>query len=491
MPPAPSPRLFAVDGVLVALTLAMTLLFQPPESIETESRVGALGVAAPGAAASVAGAASTGGPVAVAGSVDRTRVLRGGDGTVRVELKITGEDRPRIDGPRTPTDLVVVLDRSGSMDGSKIASARDAALDLIDLLTPEDRFALVTYSGRSSIAVPLAPAVRDAAVQWKRIVGHVEAGGSTNIGDALDDADAILAQHQTPGRAARVVLISDGLPTAGDTSFEGLVHRARRAVRDEYVLSAVGVGADFNEHLMAAVADAGTGNYYFLERGARLAGVFADEFASSREQVASGVRVHVRSGAGMRVVDAAGYPLDSEGDTVTFHPGALFAGQERTIWVTLQAATSATGAQRLPEFEVSFTHPEGRRGSVRLSTLPDLACVEDPAEFARGIDKSKWEKSQIQDSWNEVRTKVARQVQLGNREAAVMELQQYKDETAALNAVVGSTAVDANLAEVDALAGDVEEAFKGADDEQRRKRSSYSKSQREDARDLRRSGAKK
>ena len=63
----------------------------------------------------------------------------------------------------------------------------------------------------------------------------------------------------------------------------------------EYVLSAVGVGQDFDETLMSALADAGTGNFYYLPDARELAGIFAGEFASARETVARGLRVRARA----------------------------------------------------------------------------------------------------------------------------------------------------------------------------------------------------
>ena len=82
------------------------------------------------------------------------------------------------------------------------------------------------------------------------------------MSSGLDAAFAMIDVARTGGRTPRVVLISDGLANQGDASREGLVGRAARAARGEYALSTVGVGADFDEGLMAALADAGTGNFH-------------------------------------------------------------------------------------------------------------------------------------------------------------------------------------------------------------------------------------
>ena len=87
----------------------------------------------------------------------------------------------------------------------------------------------------------------------------------------LDLALATVTPLRAAGRSPRVILISDGLANQGDASLEGLVARAQRATRAELPLTTVGVGVDFNETLMTALADAGGGNYYFVERSTELA----------------------------------------------------------------------------------------------------------------------------------------------------------------------------------------------------------------------------
>ena len=67
------------------------------------------------------------------------------------------------------------------------------------------------------------------------------------------------------------------------------------------MLTTVGVGADFNEYLMTALADAGTGNYYYLKAGDDLASVFAREFDAARATVASGLAVRIEPADGVRV----------------------------------------------------------------------------------------------------------------------------------------------------------------------------------------------
>ncbi len=74
---------------------------------------------------------------------------------------------------------------------------------------------------------------------------------------------------------------------------------------------------------MASLADTGTGNYYYLSSANALADVFADEFATGRETLATGLAIVIEPAAGVSVVEAAGYPLERGRDGVVVRPGSL------------------------------------------------------------------------------------------------------------------------------------------------------------------------
>jgi Ca-activated chloride channel family protein len=250
-----------------------------------------------------------GGVVGFSGQLDKTAVLGGGDGLVRIELAIRGDASAGGDEERMPSDLVVVLDQSGSMAGEKIVHARAAIRQLISALGPEDRFALVSYSVGAQIAIPLS-AVGDSTQEWWRtVVDRISVGGGTNLSSGLDLGLGIVDGTRVEGRNPRMILISDGLANQGDTSLSGLRTRAHRAAVGEYTLTTIGVGSDFDEQLMATLADAGTGNYYYIQNGTDLAKIFSDEFETARESVARGLAVVVHPASGVEIVDAAGYPL--------------------------------------------------------------------------------------------------------------------------------------------------------------------------------------
>lgn len=182
--------------------------------------------------------------ITLATRLDRTRVQRS-DGIVRAELTLAAET---LDGdlPMAPTDVVVVLDCSSSMAGQKFADAKSALYTLLGRLRPEDRLSVITYDDYAVVAAALAPATSAAVTEWRLMVDRLHPSGSTNISQALDLAHEVVQSRREPDRPARVLLLSDGEPTAGEQTDIGTI-RAHVASWNEHrgiQINTIGIGGD-------------------------------------------------------------------------------------------------------------------------------------------------------------------------------------------------------------------------------------------------------
>ncbi len=466
-------------GGLVAATLAGHLLTQGTGAtpvIPEISPKGGIDFASPGGAS-----------VSFTGKLDRRAVLQGGDGLVKMELVLAAEERSGAASARTPTDFVVVLDRSGSMAGAKIEHARAAVRELISQMADDDRFALISYSSQADVTISLAPATAAAKERWRGTVAGVRTGGGTNMSSGLDVALAIGAASRAQ-RAGRLILISDGLANEGDPTVEGLSSRAARAAAGELVVTTVGVGADFNEFLMSAVADAGTGNYYYVDDVERLAQVSADELGATRETVASAVTVAVDAGPGIQVIDAAGYPLEQIDGKTVFRPGSLFAGQQRRIWVTLKVPNGNLGDRPLGSFTASYKD-RGVTHVLEFGDPPVVACVSDEHRYHESFDKETWARGAAEEDYGRLQERVAKHVQAGRREDALREIGSYRVHNEQLNKRMRQVEIKKKLEHLVRFQSEVEDAFEGAD--QAEKQNLLSKSNQAAGRDGRRAGSKR
>jgi Ca-activated chloride channel family protein len=171
----------------------------------------------------------------------------------------------RAQGPPAPRDIAVVVDVSGSMSGEKMEQARQALHRLLGTLRDSDRFRLVAFSNRVEAQRPdWTMATRAAVTEARGWVDRLAATGGTNVAGALDEA------FRTPGGDGRlhlVIVITDGLPTVGETDPDRIAARVEATRRDARIFT-FGVGYDLHTYLLERVAVAGRGTVDYVEPGA-------------------------------------------------------------------------------------------------------------------------------------------------------------------------------------------------------------------------------
>jgi Ca-activated chloride channel family protein len=171
----------------------------------------------------------------------------------------------RAQGTPAPRDVAVVVDVSGSMSGEKMEQARQALHRLLGTLNAADRFRMIAFSNRVEAQRPeWTTAARAAIDQARGWVDRLSASGGTNIAGALDEA------FRTPGGAGRlhlVIVITDGLPTVGETSPDRIAARVE-GTRGEARIFTFGVGYDVHTYLLERMAAAGRGTVDYVEPGA-------------------------------------------------------------------------------------------------------------------------------------------------------------------------------------------------------------------------------
>lgn len=238
--------------------------------------------------------------------------------------------------PDRPLDLVLVVDRSGSMiEDGRLVKVQSGLRLLLQSLGPEDRLGLVSFESSGHVEASLGSSRQ----QVSAAIDRLTATGGTNIFDGL----ALGMQMAASGggeRERRVILLSDGMATAGETRESAILAMADRFVKEGVGLSTIGVGRSFNPVLMRSLAERGAGNFYFVEDAQAVQEVFTDELKVSMTPIALDLEIAVATDATSRI------------RAVTGRPG----------WI----GTERAGSLRLPAaFAVSRvgTEPDhGRRG---------------------------------------------------------------------------------------------------------------------------------
>jgi len=400
--------------------------------------------------------------VTLSSALVQEKVLKGSEGRVAMALTLTAATLPptqeKID---QPVDLTIVLDRSGSMQGEKIDSARLAVLSLMERLTAKDRLALVAYSDGVQQVAPLTPMDEGSRHRLIAAVNQIFADGNTNLGGGLRQGIDLFLQAPAAGRQRKVILISDGLANEGITDPIALGQMAAAATDHHFAVSTVGVGLDFNELLMTTIADRGMGRYYFLENPMVFAQVFEKEFQQARQVAAAGVILRVPLEKGVRLTSAAGYPIQMDGDQAVIPVGNLVSGETRKLFLNFQLPTGQERTFALGKIHLRYVQ-DGSEQTLKGLPALTVACVTDPKEVLASMDKDTWGEQVVRDEFNQLKEEVADALRIGDARAAEQRIESYETRNRNLNAQVSSAAVSDHLDnEIKSLRQSVSETFAG------------------------------
>jgi len=278
------------------------------------------------------------------------------------------------EGKRRPdVDVVVVMDRSGSMEAErKLELCKETTELLIEQLRPSDRFGLVSFDHRVKTNTALVSASSDVA----RAVKSLRPGGTTNLSGGLFAGLGLLSAAPAAERIRAVLLLTDGLANAGITEEAPLISATKSLLHGTSTgLYTFGYGSDHNAKLLQAIASAagdGKGSYYFIETAEKVVGAFADCLGGLLSVAAQNVVVEVKASAGRiaRVRREGATRVDDRTWTVPL--GDVFEEEQRDVLVEVELLGSAS-------VEVAFglRYVDAANGRVSHATATALVAVDE------------------------------------------------------------------------------------------------------------------
>ena len=405
------------------------------------------------------------GPVRVRANFDNATIHVAQPGVRHLEIEVAAPDvYPTGRSSRPPMNIALVIDKSGSMaEAGKMGYVKEAARTMVDRLQYGDRFAIVAYDDDVHVLV------RSESLEDRRRardqIDRLYPGGSTNLGAGLTEGYEQVRRHYIDRGINRVLLLSDGLANRGITSPGELSRIVNRKSRRGVSLTTFGVGLDFNEDLMASLAESGRGTYYYIDQSHRIPEILAREFSTVQQVVALNVIITIEVRPEVVISDVMGYEYHRENNRYLVRLGDMAGGERRRIMVRLDTPSLGPGDHRIGEVRMEY-HPQGTKRTVRDSSELRLRYVRDRAAVDRDLNREVAERSAVFEA-NDARGRAARLVDRGDLDGARGVLEESRKKLK--EAPVQSQTVRDELAETEGY----QSAIEGPMD--REKRSSVQK----------------
>ena len=337
---------------------------------------------------------------------------------LRLSLKTLAADKKRV---RAPVNVALVIDRSGSMSGERLAAAKKGAHAALERLGGTDIVSLVSYNHEVEV-LHRAGELSEGRKAIEREVNLLDASGTTALYAGVKEGGEQVKAFRSDVKVNRVVLLSDGLANVGPSSPGELAALGRELAGKGISVSTIGLGLEYNEDLMQRLAASSDGNHAFVERPSDLAEIFDREFGDAVSTAARDIIITIECKAGFKPTRVLGRDAEVAGNRVTLKLNQLQADNERYVVVELDpsAATTSAGEGEVASVGIDYLDLDsGARAEAKTSAT--VRFTDDAKEADASVNKS-------------VMSQVTEQVATENSEKAV-ELRDKGDVTGARKAL--------------------------------------------------------
>lgn len=300
-------------------------------------------------------------------------------GTATLMIRILAPEAGNLRTLRPPIDLAFVIDRSGSMSGRPIELARQAVSHAVGMLDRRDRAALVAFDDEIDLVHPLMIVDTQQRNELRSALARVDARGSTDLCGGWLSGCRELARHESrdgQDRVRRSILLTDGLANQGETSVSVICQHASELRQRGITTTTLGMGHNFDEVLLSAMAEAGGGNFVYLESANQLTRTFERELDRLTTITATKVNLRLRLPDGLHGELLSPFPVERTGHRFDVAIDDLSASDEVVLVFEVTGRDLMLDA-RLPfELSVRWTDPNQNERQTQEATISPLTVVD-------------------------------------------------------------------------------------------------------------------
>lgn len=290
---------------------------------------------------------------------------------------VTGTDSATF--ARPPLNLSLVIDRSASMAGDKMAGVRTAAKKLFQQLDERDWLSIVLFDDNVEVVVPSAP-----VLDRERLMFHmsrIREHGESNVSAGLEEGLERIRYHaSTQGVSSRVIVFTDAVVDSDSADFASIVSQAQAAVDDDVGVTVFGVGIDLNQELVASLSKLRGSDYAYLPDWESIATVFDRDFNYLVSPLAYNMQFRLTPGSGFELRKVYGLPSQSgASQTVEIDDATVVWSSRSDAIVARLTPENGLWPETPPSPVASLTLSyEPADGTEELSETVDLVYEGEP-----------------------------------------------------------------------------------------------------------------
>lgn len=280
-----------------------------------------------------------------------------------------------------PLNLCLVLDHSGSMKGNPLETVKQAALQLVDKLTPRDRLSVIAFDHRAKVIVPNQH-VEDPELV-KQPIMQLQAAGGTAIDEGMKLGLKETAKGQDES-VSQVFVLTDGENEHGDN--ERCLKIAQLASEYNITLNSLGFGAHWNQDVLEKIADTANGTLSYIEKPEQAVAEFGRLFTRVQAvgltngylqiELTPNVRLAELKPIAQVAPDTVELPLYQEGTYYKVRLGDLMTDSERVVLVNMYIGQLFPGTQNLADLQVQYDNPATGETGLLSEKIPVTAAVQ-------------------------------------------------------------------------------------------------------------------
>jgi Ca-activated chloride channel family protein len=238
------------------------------------------------------------------------------------------------------------------MKGSRIRKAINAATAAVDRLHDGDVVSVVTFDTQVQVVVPPTSIGAGSRERVSASIRGINLGGDTCISCGIEEGMSLL--DQTRDKVNRMIVLSDGDANHGVRDVPGFRSIAQRALARAIPVTTIGVDVDYNEKIMAAIAQDSNGHHYFVENDAALARVFEAEAEGLTSTLASGAEVAIDLAPGVELDRVFDRTFRRSGNRVIVPLGSFAQADVKTVLIKVRVPSQTEGTLPVASVDLSF-----------------------------------------------------------------------------------------------------------------------------------------